>query len=127
MFILKSIIALTLVCAVAVLSGCVTSGSGFACNSVVTKEAKAPAPEPKTQIVMKEVPGPERIVYRDREVIKEVPGPERIVIKEVEVPAVPTKAVSILPLVVIPGALFDSDKSTLKPNGVVEMHNAAKI
>ena len=99
MFILKSLIALTLVCAVVVLSGCVTSGSGFACSSIVTKEAKAPTPV-QERVVTKEVPGPERIIYRDKPgptvystvtVIREVPGPERIVVKEVEVPAKATK------------------------------------
>jgi hypothetical protein len=98
---IKSLIALTLAGAVAVVfSGCVTSG--VACNPETPKVASipAPTPEPQEKVVTRDVPGPERIVtvpgpervvYSTVTVTQEVPGPERIVVKEVPVQQEPTK------------------------------------
>jgi outer membrane protein OmpA-like peptidoglycan-associated protein len=68
--------------------------------------------------VIKEVPGPERIV--EKEVIKEVPV-EKVVVKEVPVEKVVEK-----PLFVLPDEFFDFDKSTLRPTAIVKLDAAAK-
>jgi outer membrane protein OmpA-like peptidoglycan-associated protein len=67
--------------------------------------------------VIKEVPGPERIV--EKEVIKEVPV-EKVVVKEVPVEKV------VKPICILPDELFDFDKSTLRPAGKISLDNAAK-
>src|SRR5208283_5682299 len=78
----------------------------------------------KGEVVTKEVP-----VYTTvttvitKEVVKEVPGPERVVTKEVPV----EKVVEGKTLFVLPGAFFDTDKSDLKPGGKLELDRASGI
>lgn len=75
-------------------------------GEVVTKEV--PVYTTVTTVITKEV---------------QVPGPERIVTKEVPV----EKVVEGKTLFVLPGALFDFNKSNLKPGGKMELDKAAGV